>query len=321
MYFEFYDFYIFYFYFKFNAKLLCRALFALLNIIKEIILVPGYIENWLVIIDLDGFIDKKETIQKLYEDHLEELINVFQMNYPNYLEKLYFINFPHTFLDLLHAFRQKITASHASFLRKMEVLSKDELKNLQEKIDGSQIEKKYGGTYPNYQTFWPPRNIINSRSLRLLIPKKELKSEVICLHESEEEAPRRKKLPKFKDLSYSPLRIADKAKINRKNMMDSMKIPAKFKNHDIFEKKMPKQFLLDDWESVASSSSRISNPMKSRQNRFIEDFYQKQPCFTENYQVLGGSQKKESTKELYQSYFDEKYKKKLNESKNKYFFF
>ena len=281
---------------------------------------PGYVENWIVIIDLDGFTDKKEAIQKLYETHLEELINVFQMNYPNYLEKLYLINFPYTFLDLLQVFRQKINVSHASILHKMEVLSKDELKNLQERIDNSQIEKKYGGSYPNYQIFWPPKNILNSKSLRLLIPKKELGSEVICLHESEEEAPRKRNLPKFKDLSYSPLRIADKAKMSGKNLTDSIKKPAKFKNHDIFEKTMPKQFLLDDWESVASSSSRISNPMKSRQNRFIEDSYQKQPCFTENYEVLGGSQKKESTKELYQTYFDEKYKKKLNESKKLIFF-
>lgn len=281
---------------------------------------PGYVENWIAILDLEGFIDKKEKIQKLCETHLEELIAVFQMNYPNYLEKLYLINFPHTFLDLLQTFRQSLAPSHVSLSHKMEVLSKDELKSLQERIDGSQIEKKYGGSYPNYQTFWPPKAILNSQSLRLLIPKKELGSEVICLHESEEEVPRRKNLPKFKDLSYSPLRIAVKAKMSRKDLKDSLKKPAKFKNHDIFEKTLPKQFLLDDWESVASSSSRISNPMKARQNRFIEDCYQKQPCFTENYEVLRGSQKKESTKELYQTYFDEKYKKKLNESKKIIFF-
>lgn len=296
--------------------MLFQAFYALLNIIKEIVLVPGYIENWVIIVDLEGFVDKKELVQNLYDTHLTGFIDIFQLNYPNYLDKLYFINFPHSYLDLLQKFREKLNCSYDTLLHKLAILGKDEIDKLKENIDKSQLEKKYGGTFPNYQDFWPPKSIINPQCLKLIIPKKELyNSEFIYMHESEEDIPQKKKIPKFKDLSYSPLRSEKEHKLNKKNLRNTFKQPAKFKEHNIFEKTLPKQFLFDDWESGASSSSRMSepkNPLKSRQNKFIEDYHEK-PCITENAEIVRGSFKRESTKQLYQTYFNEKYQKKIIE--------
>ena len=305
---------------------MCKALFALLNIVKEIILVPGYIENWIVIIDLEGLNNNKEIVEGFIKNNIIiELIDTFELNYPNYLEKIFLINFSQIYLDLMLDFRIKLSYLYPSLIEKIVTLSKDEFSTLQEYIDKSQIELKYGGSYPNNKQFWPPKNIINSQILKFFYQKKDIhETEFIYLQESEEECPKKKLVPKFKELSFSPLRSEREYKMNINKLRNSNMRPQsynkiKFHQHQIFEKTLAKQFLFDDWESVASSSSRYSekpNPLSNRirKNKFIEDYSEK-PLNIEQPQsirtmTLGG---RESTKELCQIYFNEKFQRKMNE--------
>ena len=299
-------------------------MFTLLNISKEIILVPGYIENWIIIIDLEGFLNRNELIETWLQNFLPDLIETFQLNYPNYLEKLYLINFSHTFLDFLQAFRLKLSSNCPDLLEKIITLSKEELGNLQESIDKTQIELKYGGSYPNYSIFWPPKNIINHQILKYYYHKKDThQTEFFYLNASEEDAPKRKNVPKFKELSYSPIQSQRefKMKINRFRNSEilSKSTPVKFHQHRIFESAMPKQFLFDDLESIASSTSRYSEPtnplsLKLRKNKFIEDLYE-QPFKAEEAEIIRASYARESTtKELCQNYFDEKFQQKTSSS-------
>lgn len=213
------------------------ALYTLLNIIKTLILVPGYIENWLILIDLSGFFQNEEIIDKLIQKALnDDILSLLCKNYPNYLEKLYLINVPTPYLELLNT--ELIIISS-----KLIVLSKEETYKLPTMIEATQLEMKYGGKAKNLIDFWPPKNMVNLKILNIYHKNRE-------------------KNPYFTDFSCN------------KNLRISYSHHHEPRKHEIFYKILPKTYLLDDLDSYSSNSSMVSsceNPLNSLKPEFFEE--------------------------------------------------
>lgn len=131
---------------------------------KEIIFIPGYIENWIILLDLESVSkDDEKFFQENFDLYLDKISEVFLLNYPFYLEKMFILK-PQEFL------RKKIEnfIKRLAKLTAQKIILIDNEKYLQNMIDPSQLEKKYGGTCENFEIFWPPKNIINTNVLKFL---------------------------------------------------------------------------------------------------------------------------------------------------------
>ena len=121
----------------FPFQLLLATSYFLLEYIKENMLIPGQIENWVLVIDLKSF-EIKEAYSKL--------INELQFHNPCRVCQIYLLTSQrsHPLLKLLSQNTQKkITISDSSAV-------------LHQTVNRSQLEVKYNGHSENLSSFWPP---------------------------------------------------------------------------------------------------------------------------------------------------------------------
>lgn len=131
---------------------------------KEIIFIPGYIENWIILLDVEGVSkDDEKFFQENFEIYLKKISEIFLLNYPLYLEKMLIIKPPEFLKSKIGKFIKTLAKTTAE-----KIIPLYNEKYLQNLIDSSQLEKKYGGTCENFETFWPPKNIITPNVLRFL---------------------------------------------------------------------------------------------------------------------------------------------------------
>ncbi|CAI2374731.1 unnamed protein product [Moneuplotes crassus] len=123
-----------------------------LMIIENVIqnhLVPGKIENWIVIVDCNDI-----GLTQIPVSKLQIILGVFQQNYPGRLYKLFAINVGfllRTIWTVISGFIDSFTEN------KIKIYSDDYIKDLFELVDIENLEKKFWGVLENKtEKFFPP---------------------------------------------------------------------------------------------------------------------------------------------------------------------
>ncbi|CAD8171401.1 unnamed protein product [Paramecium octaurelia] len=115
-------------------------------------MLPGQIENWVVVMDLGGL-----GITSLPRLQLQRVLDYLQNNYRSRMHKCYVINCPSTITfswNIVKGFLEEITVRKISF-EKSSIPT-----GLFEHCHKSQVEQKYGGISLNIDNnFWPPHEI------------------------------------------------------------------------------------------------------------------------------------------------------------------
>jgi hypothetical protein len=136
--------------FKAPVEVFIKALGALLFVISKYCFVPGKVENWIIMIETNsvGVFGFPFMI-------LKKIIEFTSANFSSTMEKLYLLNPSfglNTSWNVVKAMLDVETASKISFVKESNFIE------LQEKIPAERLIQKYGGTLPNFTTFWPPVN-------------------------------------------------------------------------------------------------------------------------------------------------------------------
>ncbi|CAD8181876.1 unnamed protein product [Paramecium pentaurelia] len=115
-------------------------------------MLPGQIENWVVVMDLGGL-----GITSLPRQQLQRVLDYLQNNYRSRMHKCYVINCPSTITfswNIVKGFLEEITVRKISF-EKSSIPT-----GLFDHCHKSQVEQKYGGVSYNIESnFWPPNEI------------------------------------------------------------------------------------------------------------------------------------------------------------------
>lgn len=111
-------------------------------------LLPGRIENWVLIADMAGL-----NVLSVPYGMFQEIFNFMQNNYRARLYKGYVLNAPWTFSTVWTAVKKLIEETTAL---KMVITSSATDAQILTHINPEQLETKYGGKAPIIATFWPP---------------------------------------------------------------------------------------------------------------------------------------------------------------------
>ena len=161
----------------FDEKDIIDASVFLFQFIVNNMLIPGQIENWVMILNFEG------STQLNLPDVVKKLIKTVSENFLSRLYKCYVYGislFINLMFKLVCNFLEEVT------VQKITILDKDNIGNLFENIRQDNIEEKFGGTAPNIQeglenqnTLFPPRMpstifiIEKENQNNILITKKE----------------------------------------------------------------------------------------------------------------------------------------------------
>nr|PVC53807.1 hypothetical protein MACL_00003461 [Theileria orientalis] len=125
-----------------------KTIYFVLELCIEKLLIPGQIEQWKVIIDLDG-----TNLFNIPGSLLKQIAKSLSVNYRARLSKLYIINAPYLISVIWNIVKNvipKITQE------KIVISSGKNTKKLLEIALPSQLEQKYGGKAPNVKMFDMP---------------------------------------------------------------------------------------------------------------------------------------------------------------------
>ena len=137
---------------KYSFEDINKCIIYLINYILKYLLVPGQIENWITMIDF-----KSAGLSDVSD--FKKLITTLN-SYRGRVFRSFFINVG-GFLKL--AVKTAVNLFGSSSAKKLKILGKDELHEMQKIISPSNIQKKYGGTAPdlipgyNTNNLFPPR--------------------------------------------------------------------------------------------------------------------------------------------------------------------
>mmetsp|Transcript_18874 Transcript_18874/g.18864 ORF Transcript_18874/g.18864 Transcript_18874/m.18864 type:complete len:306 (-) Transcript_18874:34-951(-) len=115
--------------------------YFLLEFVIDSMLLPGQIENWVMLLDFEGF-------NEVNQNHVRKLVTELYTHYQCRLAKAYVVN-PTRLWKLL------INILPSSTYKKFEIIDKNE-NALIKNFNRNQLEMKYGGTANNLKRFWPP---------------------------------------------------------------------------------------------------------------------------------------------------------------------
>lgn len=150
---------------------------CLLSFISENFFVPGYIENWTLVVNTNSL-----GVFGFPYTSLKTVVSLAQMNFAGRLHKMFILNPSPTFNSL-----QKMATAmmHPETTKKIKVLKKGELSELLEEIPPEQLLKEFGGTLETPKSLWPVPNTLNEDSVPLNNTGEEL-SEPFVLNEQEQ---------------------------------------------------------------------------------------------------------------------------------------
>ena len=126
----------------FNYYLHLASSYFLLEFIQETMLIPGQIENWVLIIDM-----KKFPISEIMNQ--KKLIAELFTHYPCRVAKVYIMNAGKTVAGLDRLLPQN-TFFKVNFIENDAEMLKD--------FHPRQLEVRFGGSAQNLKAFWPPAN-------------------------------------------------------------------------------------------------------------------------------------------------------------------
>lgn len=134
---------------KYTSEDYCNLLcFTLEYCIREL-MVPGHIENWIIITDLN-----QQSLGSLPISELKTIIKTLQDNFRCRMIVNYIVNAPRS-LRFIWTVIKGFIETHT--VNKIRILREGKPAEMNQNFAPHQYEDKYGGTSPNLTTqFWPP---------------------------------------------------------------------------------------------------------------------------------------------------------------------
>ena len=120
----------------------------LLEYMIENMLLPGKVENWVVIADMES-----QSIGLSHFKSLKKVVKVLTANYKSRLGCCYVLNAHKSVFFLWNLMKPLLDESTN---QKIQISNKNTTQGLIETCDSFQVEQKYSGTAPNQTKFWPP---------------------------------------------------------------------------------------------------------------------------------------------------------------------
>lgn len=126
----------------------CNLLCFLLEFAIQKLLLPGQVENWIVITDLNN-----KGLSDLPISSLKNIIKVLQDNFRCRMIVNYVVNAPSS-LYFFWSIIKKFIEEHT--IKKIRILKESIPVEIFSHFAKNQVEIKYGGSSPNLTSFWPP---------------------------------------------------------------------------------------------------------------------------------------------------------------------
>lgn len=126
----------------------CTLLCFLLEFAVQRLMIPGQIENWLIITDLCN-----KSLMSLPISDMQRIIKVLQDNFRCRMIANFVLNSPRT-VYYVWGLAKRFLEEHT--IRKIRIERTGQPLDLFSFFNKSQLEEKYGGTAPNLEVFWPP---------------------------------------------------------------------------------------------------------------------------------------------------------------------
>ena len=126
----------------------CNLLCFTLEFAVSCLMLPGHIENWIIITDLCG-----QSLHSLPLSQLKTIIKTLQDNFRCRMIVNYVVNAPKT-LKFMWGMIKNFVEAHT--VNKIRILREGRPGEMRSHFARHQYEEKYGGTAPNAISFWPP---------------------------------------------------------------------------------------------------------------------------------------------------------------------
>jgi hypothetical protein len=111
-------------------------------------MMPGQVENWVVITDLCN-----KGLTALPKSDIQRIIKVLQENFRCRMAVNYVVNSPSS-ICFLWAVAKRFIEEHT--IKKIKIEKRPDPVDLFKHFNKSQVERKYGGNAPDLTQFWPP---------------------------------------------------------------------------------------------------------------------------------------------------------------------
>lgn len=111
-------------------------------------LVPGQVENWVVLIDLG-----KKGLGSLSINSLKQVLSILQVNYRCRMGMTYIVNPPKSMFMLWSCIKPFLDEI---LIEKIKISNGSTSGEMLSSFNPGQVEEKYGGKMKNLQVFWPP---------------------------------------------------------------------------------------------------------------------------------------------------------------------
>jgi hypothetical protein len=126
----------------------CALLCFLLEYAVQKLLIPGQVENWVVLTDLNS-----QGLRKLPVSEAKRIIKLLQENFRCRMIYNYVVNAPSSIV-FIWSIVKKFIEEHT--INKIRILKESAPEELKMHCSRGQFEAKYGGIQPNATCFWPP---------------------------------------------------------------------------------------------------------------------------------------------------------------------
>eukprot|EP01017_Pseudomicrothorax_dubius_P040573 TRINITY_DN6366_c0_g1_i1.p1 TRINITY_DN6366_c0_g1~~TRINITY_DN6366_c0_g1_i1.p1 ORF type:complete len:396 (+),score=65.98 TRINITY_DN6366_c0_g1_i1:115-1302(+) len=133
----------------FNFEEFENALCNLLWLIRGKMFLPGYVENWVILIETSEY-----GLTSLPLKQLKAIVGITQWNFPSFLHKMFILNpafMVSTGWSVISSLLDPETAG------KITMVKTNDLARLQEQIPPDNLEKRFRGQAENLNTFYPPQ--------------------------------------------------------------------------------------------------------------------------------------------------------------------
>lgn len=133
---------------KNNVYDYCNLLCFLLEFAIQKLMLPGQVENWVVITDLNN-----QGLSDLPIRSLGSIIKILQDNFRCRMIVNYVVNAPSS-IYFMWSIIKKFVEEHT--IKKIRIMKEGVPTEMSTHFAKSQYEKKYGGTSPDLEVYWPP---------------------------------------------------------------------------------------------------------------------------------------------------------------------
>lgn len=133
---------------NYSTENYCLLLCYLLEFTVKNLMLPGHIENWIIITDLNN-----QSLHNLPMSDIKTIIKTLQDNFRCRMIVNYIVNAPRTLKFMWNIIKKFIEPHTVNKIRILRESNPVEMKN---HFNSKQYEEKYGGAAPNATVFWPP---------------------------------------------------------------------------------------------------------------------------------------------------------------------